>query len=155
MSTVFLSYSAKDHIFADLAEEKLAKANIKLWRDNGGQLLAGTDWREGIERGISGSFAVLVALSQHSAASSYVTYEWAYALGKGKLIIPVKIDECSVHPRLERLQHFDFSLPLAKPWESLVERIHRADREAKSVRAPSPEQLNAAVAFLRQTTGSA
>jgi hypothetical protein len=78
MTTVFLSYSTKDHFFAELASIKLAEAGISLWRDQG-RLRPGTDWRQGIERGISDSAAVLIALSSQSAESSYVTYEWAYA----------------------------------------------------------------------------
>ena len=79
MATVFLSYSTKDHHFAELASIKLAEASINLWRDQG-QLRAGGDWRSGIERGIAESIAVLVALSQNSVESSYVTFEWAYGL---------------------------------------------------------------------------
>jgi hypothetical protein len=33
--TVFLSYSAKDHYFAELAAIKLGEAEIELWRDQG------------------------------------------------------------------------------------------------------------------------
>jgi hypothetical protein len=126
--TVFLSYSTKDHFFAELAGIKLAEAGIKLWRDQG-QLVAGTDWRQGIERGISDSLAVLVALSNNSAESSYVTYEWAYALGKGKSIIPLKLTECSVHRKLETIQYLDFSIPGALPWASLIERISEIETD--------------------------
>lgn len=77
MPTVFLSYSTKDHHFAELAGIKLAEAGVNVWRDQG-QLRAGSDWRGGLERGISESIAVLVALSESSAESSYVTFEWAY-----------------------------------------------------------------------------
>jgi hypothetical protein len=103
MPTVFLSYSRKDHFFAEIASVKLSAAGIDLWRDQG-QLRAGADWRQGIESGISSSLAVLVALSASSGESSYVTFEWAYALGKGKAVIPMKLNECPIHPRLESIQ---------------------------------------------------
>jgi hypothetical protein len=45
----------------------------------------------------------MVALSVNSAESSYVTFEWAYALGKGKVLIPLKLTECTVHPILETI----------------------------------------------------
>jgi hypothetical protein len=98
MPTVFLSYSTKDHYFAELAAIKLEDSGIQLWRDLG-QLRAGSDWRSGIERGIAESIAVLVALSQSSAESSYVTFEWAYGLGKGKTVVPLKLENCNIHPR--------------------------------------------------------
>src|SRR5271168_2974750 len=107
MSTVFLSYSKKDYFFAELAQIKLSEAGITLWRDQG-QLRAGRDWRQGLETGIADSLAVLAALSANSAESSYVTFEWAYALGKGKAIIPMKLSECIIHPKLETDTIFRF-----------------------------------------------
>ena len=159
MITVFLSYSTKDHYFAELAGIKLAEAGINLWRDRG-QLVAGTDWRQGIESGISNCLAVLVALSGNSAESSYVTYEWAYALGQGKSIIPLKLSECSIHPKLETIQYLDFSFPGALPWASLIERIreiesdHSATETVPESAAPGPEaddqSVKAILAYLNQ-----
>lgn len=140
MSTVFLSYSTNDHFFADLADIKLAEAGITVWRDKG-QLVAGTDWRQGIERGISKSIAILVALSENSAGSSYVTYEWAYAIGKGKPIIPLKLMSCIVHPRLEVIQHLDFSVPAALPWASLIELIREIETDSDEIASDVDPQI--------------
>jgi hypothetical protein len=74
MPTVLLSYATKDHFFAELADIKLSAAGIKLWRDQQ-TLRAGTDWRQGLEDGITNSLATLIALSVNSAESSYVTFE--------------------------------------------------------------------------------
>ena len=51
------------------------------------------------------------ASSENSADSSYVTFEWAYGLGNGKTVVPVRLENCTVHPRLEPIQHLDFSVP--------------------------------------------
>jgi hypothetical protein len=131
MTTVFLSYSTKDHYFAELAAIKFAEAGISLWRDQG-QLRAGSDWRSGIERGIADSIAILVALSQDSIDSSYVTFEWAYALGNGKTVVPIRLDACKVHPRLETIQYLDFSVPGSLPWNLLIERIREIEADATS-----------------------
>lgn len=131
MPTVFLSYSAKDHYFAELAVIKLAEAGINLWRDQG-QLRAGSEWRGGIERVISDSLAVVVALSENSAESSYVTFEWAYGLGKAKTVVPLKLEACKVHPRLEPIQYLDFSVPGSLPWNLLIERIREIEADATS-----------------------
>jgi len=161
MATVFLSYSKKDHFFAELVDIKLTEAGIKLWRDQG-QLLAGMDWRQGIEKGISSSLAVLVALSANSAESSYVTFEWAYALGKGRAIIPMKLNECSIHPKLETIQYLDFSVPGALPWESLIERVREIETDVEPGEAaatadviapmPAPDDAHAKaiLAYLNQ-----
>lgn len=160
MTTVFLSYSTKDHYFAELAAIKLAEANISLWRDQG-QLRAGSEWRGEIELGIGNSTAVLVALSQSSTDSSYVTFEWAYALGKAKTVIPMKLEACKVHPRLEPIQHLDFSVPCSLPWNLLIERIREIEADATSdedssasstAQEPSPTDptVTAILAFLNQ-----
>lgn len=155
MSKVFLSYSTKDHHFADLAELMLSNANIELWRDKS-QLEAGNDWREGIETAISESLAILVAISPRSVASSYVTYEWAYALGKGKLVIPLIIEESSMHPRLKVLQYLNFSHQIEQPWNRLIERIRGAERQARAVQhTVKPDRLDAVFSFLSQRQSNA
>lgn len=137
MTTVFLSYSTKDHHFAELISIKLAEVGIDVWRDQS-SLRAGTDWRNGIERGISMSDAVIVALSENSAESSYVTFEWAYALGNGRDIIPLKLNDCSIHPRLQAIQHLDFSVPGALPWASLIERVREIELDVRQQSDPVP-----------------
>ena len=158
MPQVFLSYSTKDYFFAELAAMKLGEVGITVWHDQG-QLPAGSDWRQGIERGISDSQAVLVVLSANSAESSYVTFEWAYALGKGKSIVPLKLTECTVHPRLETIQYLDFTIPRALPWESLVERIQEIESDGDTLvkTATTPEAhgledpiVKAILAYLNQ-----
>jgi hypothetical protein len=159
MTTIFFSYSKKDHFFAELADIKLSEAGIKLWRDQG-ILRAGIDWRQGIEKSIADSLAVLVALSTNSAQSPYVTFEWAYALGKGKAVIPLKLEECVIHPKLETIQYLDFSIPGALPWESLVDRVREIETDEpddaatidlKSL-APEPDDSHAKaiLAYLNQ-----
>lgn len=131
MPLVFLSYSRKDHYFAELAGIKLAEAGISLWRDQG-QLRAGDDWRGGIEKGISESIAVLVALSKDAAESPYVTFEWAYGIGKDKTVVPLRLEVCNIHPRLEPIQYLDFSVPGSLPWTQLIERIREIEADATS-----------------------
>lgn len=160
MTNVFLSYSRNDHLFAELATVKLGEGGIRLWRDQG-ELRPGTDWRNGIERGISDCVALIVALSAASADSSYVTYEWAYALGKGRPVIPVKLTQCAVHPKLETIQYLDFSVPGALPWGSLIERIREIETDEESageeallesapVQQSSDTRVSAILAYLNE-----
>ncbi|TDM08770.1 MAG: hypothetical protein C4K60_05070 [Ideonella sp. MAG2] len=142
MSVVFLSYAHRDHHFADLLALKMKDAGIDVWRDNG-SLRPGRDWRRGIEHAISNSVAVVVAISKSSSESSYCTFEWSYALGNGRDLIPLKLEECAVHPRLASIQHLDFSIIGALPWETLVESIREIETNVQreqdlDVPAPSP-----------------
>ena len=133
MKSIFLSYSSHDYFFAEMLAIKLEeKKAFRLWRDLGA-IRAGDDWRSAIEDGIEASAAVVVALSESAAASAYVTYEWAYALGLHKPVIPVKLAACKVHPRLEVIQHFDFSYPRALPWDELLKRLDDVEVEAEPV----------------------
>ena len=140
MKTVFLSYSTNDHFFAELATIKLAEAGIRVWRDQE-QLRAGTDWRQGIEQGIEESIAVLVALSEISAMSRYVTYEWAYAMGKAKPVIPLMIGKCEMHPRLATIQYLTFINPGALPWASLVGRINEIETDKEPLNSELPSAV--------------
>jgi hypothetical protein len=143
MPTIFLSYSAKDDLFAQILETKLSEAGVPLWRDQN-KLRVGKPWRQEIEKGISESVALVVALSENSTASPYVTFEWAYALGQGKVVIPLKLDACSLHPRLELIQYLDFSNPRAMPWDSLIRSIKDIETESREAIAPSSAPASAA-----------
>jgi TIR domain len=154
MSTVFLSYSKNDYFFAELLEIKLSEAGITLWRDQG-QLRAGMDWLQGLETGISGCLAVVVALSANSAESCYVTFEWAYALGKGKAIIPIKMNECSIHQKLAPIQYFYFTVPGASPWDGLIERIRGIETDIEPSAASAQTNVSTSISTISDTTAKA
>jgi hypothetical protein len=143
MKTIFLSYSSQDYFFAEMLAIKLEeKKDFRLWRDLGA-IRAGDDWRNAIEDGIKASAAVVVALSEASAASAYVTYEWAYALGLRRPVIPVKLAACKVHPRLDVIQHFDFSYPRALPWDELLKRLEEVEMEFDTPLAAAVSEADA------------
>jgi CheY-like chemotaxis protein len=127
---------------------KLQAANIDVWLDQGA-LHAGTEWRNAIDEGISASEVVLVVITPPSCKSAYVTYEWAFALGKGIKVIPLlregNIDD--LHPRLAVLQYLDFRDPKTLPWASLFKEIEATTansntKASASIRDLSIEQLH-------------
>ncbi|WP_419913508.1 toll/interleukin-1 receptor domain-containing protein [Hoeflea sp.] len=138
MLWTFLSYARKDHIFAELAHKMLNTQEISLWRDTA-QIRGGDRWEHEIEKAISRSHVVLVALSRNSVDSSYVTYEWAYGIGKGKPIIPLVLEDCEVHPRLRGVQHLDFTQAGALPWKPLIDRIKEIDVDINSIDSPEDD----------------
>jgi CheY-like chemotaxis protein len=147
MPQVFISYASHDAIFADLARMKLLAANIQVWLDQGA-LRAGAEWRNAIDEGISSSHVVVVVVTPSSCKSAYVTYEWAFALGKGTSVIPVLLEGNveDLHPRLAVLQYLDFRDRRALPWASLFKEIaaSTADSEqsaSRKVRDLSVDQL--------------
>ncbi len=119
---VFISYPSSDGDFAELMKMKLESSNIFVWRDVH-EISAGEEWRNEIDYGLLNSDSIIIVLNQDSCKSSYVTYEWAFALGNGKNIIPILLEECDIHPRIKVLQYLDFK-DKKRPWDKLINRIN-------------------------------
>lgn len=118
---VFISYNSQNEDFADLVKMKLEKEGIQVWKDTS-QIEAGTEWRHEIDQGLLNSNIVIVLLNQLATKSSYVTYEWAFALGNGKTIIPVLLEDCEIHPRMTVFQYLNFK-GTNRPWINLIDRV--------------------------------
>ncbi len=131
MSQTFISYASEDAIYAQLVMAKLKEAGLQVWLDQG-DLRGGDEWRDAIDQGISDSDAMLVLVSPDSVKSPYVTYEWGYALGHGRKVIPLLLKQAEVHPRLEVLQYLDFQNASALPWVDLISLLREAKTNRKS-----------------------
>jgi CheY-like chemotaxis protein len=134
MAQAFMSYASKDAIFADLARMKLKEAGVQVWIDHGG-LRAGEEWRKAIDEGISSSDVLLVMITPQSCESPYVTYEWAFAIGKGIKVIPLLLEAADIHPRLAVLQYLDFRNHRTGPWEELIREIVKHTATSKATDA--------------------
>ena len=126
---VFISYSSKKEDFAELVKMKLEEANLFVWKDIN-QIMAGKEWRNEIDSALLEANIILVILDENSVNSPYVTYEWAFALGNGKPILPLLIDDCTVHPRINVLQYLDFR-DKNRPWDKLIGLIKTIQCERK------------------------
>ena len=101
----FISYSKKQRHEADEIAQKIkSNHNVNIWIDYSG-LSAGEVWRREIDEAIKRSSLIIVLVSKDSVNSQYVTYEWAYALGLGRKLLPILLDDTALHPRLEEIQH--------------------------------------------------
>ncbi len=119
---VFISYASADSDFAALVARELELNGFKSWLDHE-SILAATDWLFEIDRSIDQSLALLAIISPDSAQSHFVTYEWAYALGRGRCVIPLLLKKADYHPRLRVIQYLDFSIPALRPWDELFARL--------------------------------
>ena len=125
MPQAFISYQSTDAVFADLVKLRLKEVGIDVWLDHGA-LRAGEEWRDAIDAGIASSDVLLVVITPNSCKSSYVTYEWSCALGRGIPVIPLLLKQATVHPRLGVLHHLDFVDQRKGPWEKLFREINEA-----------------------------
>src|SRR5436305_14988013 len=116
---VFISYKHEDGDFADVLIYKIKEAGFETWVDND-RLHAGEDWRAEIDQAIKNAVALVVVMTPEAKASEYVTYEWAFAWGAGVKVIPVMLKHTPLHPRLEALQHLDFTDHTNRQWDKLI-----------------------------------
>ena len=122
MRKAFICYANENETFARLAEMMLIEAGYDVWLDDR-KVRGGEEWRKAIDDGISASDVLLVVLTPESCESQYVTYEWAFALGKGTKVIPLLVEDAELHPRLAVLQHLDFTNKKTMPWARLFQEI--------------------------------
>lgn len=106
-SRIFISYSRHDTEYVSSLVEALRKQGFEVWFDK--NIRTGTDWDDAIEEQLKTADAIVLVLSKTSVASDNVKDEISYAMGLGKQVNPIKIEECEVPMRLARKQFVDFT----------------------------------------------
>lgn len=89
---VFISYSSHDKAIADAICSKLENSNIRCWiapRD----ILPGIEFGEAIINAIADCRILLLVFSAKANDSPYIRKEVERAVGKGKIIIPFRIED--------------------------------------------------------------
>ncbi len=110
MTHFFISYSHKDVYELKALLAFLSNASFRddeIWFDK--NIEAGERWSEEIDRALEEAYAILVLVTPISMSSIYVNYEWSWAIGYGKPVIPLlfkNVPEHLQHPML-RFQYFD------------------------------------------------
>ncbi len=120
---------------------KLKKANRTCWVDKT-NLPIGATFNDGIADALWKASSVIVILTKESMQSEYVTYEWSFALGARKPLIPLLFEEgIRLHPVLALRQYLDFSgNPRQWDWRRLIGSIGESqspEKEAKMNTSPA------------------
>jgi hypothetical protein len=121
-SHVFICHDSVDGDFAELLKLRLDKEGYTGWIDTD-RLRPGEDWRLEIDEAIRTAVAVIVIVTPEAKSSEYVTYEWSFAWGAGKKVIPLLLRATQLHPRLDALQYIDFTNRRGRPWQRLFEKL--------------------------------
>lgn len=95
--TVFVSYSHDDKEFAERLIRDLQAAGHAIWIDVS-RLKGGDVWIRAISEGIINSYAFVVVATERSLGSSWVQDEITWAKQRGKLIIPLLLEDVLTHP---------------------------------------------------------
>lgn len=152
MKHIFISFSQRDRKHMTTMRDNLIRIGYRPWIDRNPR--PGLDWRFEIDDAIRAADAVIVIVSPVAAESTYVTYEWSLALGMGIPVIPVVFTKAKMHPRLQTLEHFDFTGFTAEVhfWEYFTREIQRildtepVPQQNISVPAPNPAPAQPVVA---------
>ncbi len=163
---VFISY-AHDEVstyFVRSLREHLHKAGITTWQDIN-DIRVGQLWSAEIDRAIRESLAVIAVFTPAAAASQYVTYEWSYALGLDKPILPIWLSgDDSLHKGVSgRFQALDMrdrrgDNEIDAKFDELIKRIQgiraqqAAFEEAQAGLSSSQIVVDALDALMQETT---
>jgi serine/threonine-protein kinase len=128
-SEVFISHASKDKPIADAICEQLESEGIKCWiapRD----IEAGSDWTEGIIRGIDSCRVFVLVFSESANASEHVRREVAKAVSLGLAVIPFRTEEVNPSSSLSyflgTVHWLDaITPPLPKHLKALTERVRQ------------------------------
>ncbi|HUQ43749.1 MAG TPA: toll/interleukin-1 receptor domain-containing protein [Candidatus Limnocylindria bacterium] len=117
-SDLFLSHSSADAAAARELRVVLEAAGYVCWLAPDD--VVGTDpWAQQILAAIDGCKAMLVLVSGHANASTHVSREVSLASGRGRAVIPIRIEDVvprgSLEYHLEGLQRVDVFPPRSPP----------------------------------------
>lgn len=139
MSHVFISYSSEDRHNAITFQKNLEGKGFKVWRDQVG-IDPGAEWRKEIDEAVYDAFVIIILISPDSMKSTYVTYEWACAIGMKHKLLPVKIKETdNIHPKLSDFHIEDFTG--VGDWDRLFNKLYSLREEGYLVPQNSPSGL--------------
>jgi hypothetical protein len=126
--TVFISYSRKNFRRANVIRLATQRLGYKTWMDKK-NIVGGQNWVNRIDKGIRGSWCLLLIWSDHARSSEYVNYEWAFAMGHQTCVIPIMIEQAKVHPRLTTINYLGWhNLTSAHyPWHDLEQALNDAE----------------------------
>jgi hypothetical protein len=134
--SVFLSYSRRDSARARALEAALKARKVPVWRDVR-SIAAGERWSDAIEQGIRESRGVAVLITAASAASEWVTYEYALATGAQVPVVAVRVRKAMVPSPIRRFQIVEYS-DARSVAKSIDQGILAQSRAAGRKRASTP-----------------
>ncbi len=120
MPSIFISHSNQDNAIIEPIVQQLREAGMGVWIDYE-NIRGGAEWLCEIEAGIARCEAVLVILSQASAASTWVKRECLYAFQLQKPLLVALVADLLIPLHLINLQYCDLraSQGMTKLLESL------------------------------------
>lgn len=131
---LYFCYSRKDAHVVRTVAYYLKHAGYRCWIDEEG-ILSGSAFLSMIGDAIKRSNCMLVFLSKNSTASEWVMRELDYAMGMGKKVLPILLDDTTIPSQLSHLQYFDlrkqeYMSVLLKVMRRFLDRMDISGQEA-------------------------
>ena len=122
---VFVSYSNQDHAEVSKIVDRLRKADVSVWMDEGG-IDAATLWSEAIVEAINDCKVLVMMVSRHSTDSTNVVKEVMLASESSKTILPVYLEPAEIPTRLKyQLTGIQHSEAFALTQDELLDELLR------------------------------
>lgn len=113
----FVCYSRSDEVFAIELAEKIKERKLSVWIDML-DIAADEDWRESVNNALEQTGILLLILSPDMVNGKDNRDELEYALGNGKVVLPVMHKTCDptplnlMHPIIDMRQNYNTGLRL-------------------------------------------
>jgi HEAT repeat protein len=158
---VFISYSREDKELGEEVETRIKDKAFYTWRDTT-NLHIGDEWILVIDKAIRDCTVLVIIITPESMASHYVTYEWSFALGLGKVVLPLIFRKPEkMHPRINHLQCLQFHEEIDF-WGILIARLRHIENSnvvpeevleaSKALRRPTQSDWDSAIEILQKNS---
>jgi hypothetical protein len=120
---IFISYARPDQATADQVEAYLKAAGFRVFRDIR-DIRGGDNWDLTIEKGLQEATHMVLLLSSSSMPDRKEVYrEWMYFDQKKKPIVPLYIENCTLHSRMMTTNYIDARTDLATALSKVVDSL--------------------------------
>jgi len=143
MSTYFLSYSRSDEVIALRFANDIIAAGTAVWVDQY-DIRPSEHWDRAVEAAVQHCTGLIVMLSPRSAASPNVADEVSVAIERGKAIIPILVEKCTVPLRMTRMQFIDATTDYRRALQRCLDEIGR-NASATSENESGPATVSAPI----------
>ncbi len=117
---VFISYARPDRAFAEQVDEYLMAVGFRTFRDTS-NIVIGDMWDLRIEKALTEATHMVLLLSAASMPYRKEVYrEWFFFDQQRKPLLPLKVQDCTLHSRIEAINYLDGQINLATALEQLV-----------------------------------
>lgn len=140
MSRIFISHSSVDKNFVRRLALDLLDKDFDVWFDEW-RLEVGQKLTDTIKQAVDQYSYFLLVLSENIADSKWVEQEIRWALEREQLtgrlvLLPIKIDDCTVPDNIADRLYADFSVSYVDPLEQLVDQLRDAGLGSDGDEAP-------------------